>query len=175
VAAGSKGTRCDSRRAGCRHHRTPRRDRQPFRTAGRSGRQCLLPRPPLHWRRRPPRRVRSRLGHPAALRPARLVARPHALPGAGGIAALAPPPPADLRVNRLKATVEEAQAALAREGIDTEPMRYAPDGLRLKRRLSVVTSQAFRDGLVEIQDEGSQLVAALVDAQPGMQVADYCA
>jgi 16S rRNA (cytosine967-C5)-methyltransferase len=91
------------------------------------------------------------------------------------IAALETPPPVDLRVNRLKATVEEAQAALAREGIETEPMRYAPDGLRLKRRLSVVTSQAFRDGLVEIQDEGSQLVAALVDAQPGMQVADYCA
>ena len=54
-------------------------------------------------------------------------------------------------------------------------MRYAPNGLRLKRRLSVVTGQAFQDGLVEIQDEGSQLVAALVDAQPGMQVADYCA
>jgi len=61
------------------------------------------------------------------------------------------------------------------EGIDTEPMRYARDGLRLRRRLSIVTSQAFQDGLVEIQDEGSQLVAALVDAQPGMQIADYCA
>lgn len=91
------------------------------------------------------------------------------------IAALEAPPPVDLRVNRLKATVEEARAALAREGIETEPMRYARDGLRLKRRLSVVTSQAFQDGLIEIQDEGSQLVAALVDAQPGMQVADYCA
>ena len=91
------------------------------------------------------------------------------------IAALETPPPVDLRVNRLKATVEEARAALQREGIETEPMRYAPDGLRLKRRLSVVTGQAFQDGLVEIQDEGSQLVAALVDAQPGMQVADYCA
>ncbi|NDH63036.1 MAG: RsmB/NOP family class I SAM-dependent RNA methyltransferase [Alphaproteobacteria bacterium] len=71
--------------------------------------------------------------------------------------------------------VEQAQAALAREGIDTEPMRYAPWGLRLKRRLSVVSGEAFQNGLVEIQDEGSQLVAALVDAKPGMQVADYCA
>ena len=79
------------------------------------------------------------------------------------------------RVNRLKATLEEAQAALKREGIETEPMRYASDGLRLKRRLSVVRGEAFQNGLVEIQDEGSQLVAALVDAQPGMQVADYCA
>ena len=91
------------------------------------------------------------------------------------IAAIEIPPPVDLRVNRLKATVEQAQAALAREGIDTEPMRYAPWGLRLKRRLSVVSGEAFQNGLVEIQDEGSQLVAALVDAKPGMQVADYCA
>ena len=91
------------------------------------------------------------------------------------IAALETPPPVDLRVNRLKATVEEAQKALAREGIETEPMRYARDGLRLKRRLSIVTSNAFQGGLVEIQDEGSQMVANLVDAQPGMQIADYCA
>jgi 16S rRNA (cytosine967-C5)-methyltransferase len=91
------------------------------------------------------------------------------------IAALETPPPVDLRVNRLKATVEQARRALEAEGVETEPMRFAPNGLRLKRRLSVVTGRAFQDGLVEIQDEGSQLVAALVDAQPGMQVADYCA
>jgi 16S rRNA (cytosine967-C5)-methyltransferase len=91
------------------------------------------------------------------------------------IAALETPPPVDLRVNLLKATVEQARKALHAEGVDTEPMRYAPHGLRLKRRLSVVTGRAFQDGLVEIQDEGSQLVAALVDGRPGMQVADYCA
>jgi 16S rRNA (cytosine967-C5)-methyltransferase len=60
--------------------------------------------------------------------------------------------------------------------LDTPPpVRYATDGLRLRRRLSVVKGDAFQNGLVEIQDEGSQLVAALVDAQPGMQIADYCA
>ena len=91
------------------------------------------------------------------------------------IAALDAAPPVDLRVNRLKATIEEAQRALLREGIETEPTRYAPNGLRLKRRLSVVRGEAFQSGLVEIQDEGSQLVAALVDGRPGMQVADYCA
>jgi 16S rRNA (cytosine967-C5)-methyltransferase len=91
------------------------------------------------------------------------------------IAALDTPPPVDLRVNRLKATVAEARRALADEGIDTEPMRFAPDGLRLRRRLSVVSGRAFQEGLVEIQDEGSQLVAALVDARPGMQIVDYCA
>jgi 16S rRNA (cytosine967-C5)-methyltransferase len=91
------------------------------------------------------------------------------------IAAIENPPPVDLRVNRLKATLQEARAALAQEGIETEPMRFSPDGLRLKRRLSVVTGRAFQEGLVEIQDEGSQIVAALVDGQPGMQIADYCA
>jgi 16S rRNA (cytosine967-C5)-methyltransferase len=91
------------------------------------------------------------------------------------VAALFEPPPVDLRVNRLKTTPAKAQAALLREGVETEPMRYAPDGLRLKRRLSVVAGAAFQDGLVEIQDEGSQLVAALVGAKPGMQIADYCA
>src|SRR5438270_816011 len=55
------------------------------------------------------------------------------------IAAIENPPPVDLRVNRLKATVQEARRALADEGIDTEPMRFSRDGLRLKRRLSVVT------------------------------------
>ena len=91
------------------------------------------------------------------------------------IAALETPPPVDLRVNRLKADLEAARAALKREGIETEPMRYAPNGLRLRKRLSVVAGAAFQDGLVEVQDEGSQLVAALVDGRPGMQVADYCA
>ena len=93
------------------------------------------------------------------------------------IAALETPPPVDLRVNRLKATVEEAQkAARPRGRRDRAGCALRPrPGLRLKRRLSIVTSNAFQGGLVEIQDEGSQLVAALVDAQPGMQIADYCA
>ncbi|HTR86430.1 MAG TPA: RsmB/NOP family class I SAM-dependent RNA methyltransferase [Reyranella sp.] len=91
------------------------------------------------------------------------------------IAALETPPPVDLRVNLLKADVAGARAALKREGVETETMRYAPHGLRLKRRLSVVAGEAFQNGLVEIQDEGSQLVAALVDGKPGMQVMDYCA
>lgn len=91
------------------------------------------------------------------------------------IAALETPPPVDLRVNRIKATVEEARKALKREGIDAEPMKFAPDGLRLGKRLSVVAGPAFQEGIVEIQDEGSQIVAALVDARPGQHVMDYCA
>ncbi|MSP04185.1 MAG: RsmB/NOP family class I SAM-dependent RNA methyltransferase [Acetobacteraceae bacterium] len=91
------------------------------------------------------------------------------------LVAMARPAPLDLRVNTLKGTHGDAQAALAAEGIATEPTRYSPWGLRAQGRQMVTTAKAFTEGLVEIQDEGSQLVALLVDAHPGMRVADYCA
>ncbi|HEX6119886.1 MAG TPA: RsmB/NOP family class I SAM-dependent RNA methyltransferase [Dongiaceae bacterium] len=81
----------------------------------------------------------------------------------------------DLRVNTLKATREEAIAALQREGVTATPTRLSPVGLRVEGRPPLATMQAFKDGLIEVQDEGSQLVALLVDAQPGMRVADFCA
>ena len=85
------------------------------------------------------------------------------------------PAPLDLRANLLKATRDEARAALAAEGIEAEPTPYSPWGLRVAGRRAVTTGAAFRDGLVEIQDEGSQLIAMLVGAAPGMRVADWCA
>jgi len=91
------------------------------------------------------------------------------------LAALAAEAPLDLRVNLLKATREQAQAALAAEGIATEPTPLSPWGLRVAGRRPVVTGPSFLSGLVEIQDEGSQLVAALVGARPEMRVADFCA
>ena len=94
---------------------------------------------------------------------------------AAELAALLEPAPLDLRVNLLKATREEARAALAAEGLEATPTPLSPWGLRIEGRRQVTTGAAFRAGLVEIQDEGSQLVAALVDARPGMRVADWCA
>ena len=76
-------------------------------------------------------------------------------------AALMQPAPLDLRVNLLKATREEALAALAAAGLTAEPTRLSPWGLRLPGRQNVTVAAPFRDGLVEIQDEGSQLVALL--------------
>ncbi len=83
--------------------------------------------------------------------------------------------PLDLRANPLKATREEARAALAAEGWEAKPTPFSPWGLRIEGRRPVTSGPAFQTGLVEIQDEGSQLVAALVDARPGMRVADWCA
>jgi 16S rRNA (cytosine967-C5)-methyltransferase len=91
------------------------------------------------------------------------------------MAAMAIPAPLDLRVNLLKATREKALAALAEERIEAEPTSLSPWGLRIAGRRPVSTGPAFQQGLVEIQDEGSQLVAALAGARPEMRVADYCA
>ena len=83
--------------------------------------------------------------------------------------------PLDLRVNALKSSREDAIAALAAERLQARPTPYSPWGLRLASRQSVTASASFQSGLVEIQDEGSQLIALLVGAAPGMRVADYCA
>jgi 16S rRNA (cytosine967-C5)-methyltransferase len=124
------------------------------------------------------------LDHPAQSRATRLNIpewiEPHLDAGFGTtfereVAALGEPAPVDLRVNPIKGNREQARAALAEEGIESVPTKLSPLGLRLKVRASVVATQTFRDGLVEIQDEGSQLVGLLVGARPGMQVVDFCA
>ena len=83
--------------------------------------------------------------------------------------------PLDLRVNLLKGSRQQAQAALAAEGLQSEQTALSPWGLRLGSRRPVTTGASFQSGLVEIQDEGSQLIALLMDARPGMRVADWCA
>ena len=89
--------------------------------------------------------------------------------------AMLEPAPLDLRVNVLRGTREEAQAALGREGVEVLPTSLSPWGLRAPGRRPVTTGEAFRSGLVEIQDEGSQVVALAVGAGPEMRVCDYCA
>ncbi|HUW80954.1 MAG TPA: RsmB/NOP family class I SAM-dependent RNA methyltransferase [Acidocella sp.] len=91
------------------------------------------------------------------------------------MAALSVPAPLDLRINALKTTREAAIQELAREQLDARPTQFSPWGLRLANRQSITQGKAFQDGLVEIQDEGSQLIALVVDAKPGMRVVDYCA
>lgn len=90
-------------------------------------------------------------------------------------AALLQEAPTDLRVNVLLDSREAAQAALAEEGIETAPTPLSPRGLRVEGRRALRASLAFGAGLVELQDEGSQLAALLCDARPGMAVADVCA
>jgi 16S rRNA (cytosine967-C5)-methyltransferase len=86
--------------------------------------------------------------------------------------------PLDLRVNTLKATREEAAEALAH--LAPTPTRWSPHGLRIAmsadaRSPAIHAEPAFIKGLVEIQDEGSQLAALIGGARPGEQVIDLCA
>jgi 16S rRNA (cytosine967-C5)-methyltransferase len=89
--------------------------------------------------------------------------------------ALRAEPSLDLRTNSLRATREEARAALRAEGIESDPTPLSPLGLRVRGRPELARTAALRGGLVEVQDEGAQLVALLVAARPAMRVADLCA
>lgn len=94
-------------------------------------------------------------------------------------AALATRPPLDLRVNTLLSTREAVLAELA--GTGAEPAAIAPHGIRIPpidgsgRHPNVQAEPAFQKGWFEVQDEGSQIVAELAGAKPGMQVLDNCA
>lgn len=83
--------------------------------------------------------------------------------------------PMDLRVNLLKASREEVLAKLHAEGIEAEPTAFAPAGIRLRQKPFLERHALFTGGVVEVQDEGSQLVALLVDARRGQMVVDFCA
>lgn len=79
--------------------------------------------------------------------------------------------PVDLRVNRLKAAPADVAPLLP----DAAPIPGLPDALRLPEGWPIEQQPVWRDGLVEVQDAGSQWIAAACDAQPGMTVADLCA
>ncbi|HEY1940718.1 MAG TPA: RsmB/NOP family class I SAM-dependent RNA methyltransferase [Roseiarcus sp.] len=92
--------------------------------------------------------------------------------------ALANRAPVDLRVNLLKAGRDPTQAALAH--LDAAPTPFSPVGLRIPVRAdgrgpALSAEPAYVKGLVEVQDEGSQLAALLSGAKPGMQALDLCA
>ena len=92
--------------------------------------------------------------------------------------ALAERAPVDLRVNTLKSTRDKALAELAH--LDPEPTPWSPVGLRIRpkadgRGPALSAEPAYARGLVEVQDEGSQLAALLSGAAPGLQVLDLCA
>ncbi|NND11620.1 MAG: RsmB/NOP family class I SAM-dependent RNA methyltransferase [Flavobacteriaceae bacterium] len=80
-----------------------------------------------------------------------------------------------LRVNTLKTTKEKLQAELFDLDIETEFIKGYPNALKLLERTNVFTTEAFKNGLFEVQDASSQLVAEFLDVKPGMRVVDACA
>jgi 16S rRNA (cytosine967-C5)-methyltransferase len=91
------------------------------------------------------------------------------------VASLDETAPLDLRVNVLKTKREAAQAALAAAGIEAVPTPYSPWGLRVQGRPALQKLPLFTGGEIEVQDEGSQLLALLTDAKRGEMVVDFCA
>ena len=85
------------------------------------------------------------------------------------------PAPLDLRVNTFKARRDEVQAGLKAAGIDAEPTPHSPWGLRVDGKPALQKADPFTQGQVEVQDEGSQLLALLADAKRGEMVVDFCA
>lgn len=79
-----------------------------------------------------------------------------------------------LRANRLKTDRDQLRKALEQDDIEAAPAGES-DALVLTRRQNVFKTRAFREGLFEVQDYSSQLVAPFLDPEPGMRVVDACA
>ena len=83
--------------------------------------------------------------------------------------------PLDLRVNTVKSNREEALATLASHGIHGVPTPWSPLGIRLADKPALQREPLFRNGALEVQDEGSQLLALLTAPKRGEMVVDFCA
>ncbi len=91
------------------------------------------------------------------------------------VRALEQPAPLDLRVNMLADKREDVRRELQLAGMPAEPTPYSPWGLRLQDKPALTRLDAFARGAIEVQDEGSQLLALLTDARRGQMVVDFCA
>jgi 16S rRNA (cytosine967-C5)-methyltransferase len=80
-----------------------------------------------------------------------------------------------LRVNTIKTTKEKLQGELFDLDIETEFLKDYPNALKLKERANVFQTDAFKNGLFEVQDASSQLVAEFLNVEPGMRIVDACA
>ncbi|MFL6676570.1 MAG: RsmB/NOP family class I SAM-dependent RNA methyltransferase [Massilia sp.] len=90
-------------------------------------------------------------------------------------AVLNTPAPLDLRVNSMKANRDDVIKQLAEAPIAAEPTPYSPLGLRVLKKPALQNLPLFKEGAIEVQDEGSQVLAQLVGARRGEMVVDFCA
>ena len=87
----------------------------------------------------------------------------------------AQPAPLDLRVNALTDKRDDVRKELKLAGIPSELTPFSPWGLRIDGKPALTKLDAFARGAIEVQDEGSQLLALLTDARRGQMVVDFCA
>lgn len=81
----------------------------------------------------------------------------------------------DLRVNVTKTNCNNVTDMFAKEGIQANQCNISPLGVRLLKRCNLQACQAYKNGLAEVQDEGSQIISLLIDAKPENRIADLCA
>ena len=79
-----------------------------------------------------------------------------------------------VRCNLLKTNREDLIKILKEEGVEADPLPFNESGLRLKSRVNTFRLNSFQDGLYEVQDGGSQLIAPYLEVEPGMKVIDAC-
>ena len=91
------------------------------------------------------------------------------------VESLSQPAPVDLRVNDFKAKRDDVVAALEKAGLVCRPTAYSPWGIRLEGKPVLNKLDVFIRGDIEVQDEGSQLLALLTEARRGEMVVDFCA
>ncbi len=91
------------------------------------------------------------------------------------VAALTEPAPLDLRVNLIKASRDAVLAELQAHHVAATATRYSPEGIRLASKPALTQWPAYREGRIEVQDEGSQLIARLLQPRRGEMVVDFCA
>lgn len=85
------------------------------------------------------------------------------------------PAPLDLRANALKATRDQVIDSLRAAGIDAGATPFAPFGVRVVGKPALTKLKLFEEGLIEVQDEGSQLLCSLVAPRRGEMIVDFCA
>ncbi|GAB4512440.1 MAG: RsmB/NOP family class I SAM-dependent RNA methyltransferase [Sulfuricaulis sp.] len=89
--------------------------------------------------------------------------------------ALNQPAPVDMRVNTIKARREEVQTRLTQEGFPCEVTPWSPSGLRRRDRAPIFKTLCFKEGLFEVQDEGSQVLTLMLEPRRQEMVVDFCA
>ncbi|HRD55022.1 MAG TPA: RsmB/NOP family class I SAM-dependent RNA methyltransferase, partial [Parachlamydiaceae bacterium] len=82
--------------------------------------------------------------------------------------------PTFIRANKMK-TTRDALLAKLKEKYSVEACKESENGICFLKKINLFGTEEFKAGLFEVQDEGSQLLASLVEAKPGLQIMDYCA
>lgn len=83
--------------------------------------------------------------------------------------------PLTLRVNTIKTSRNDVLAAFADQGIKVKPTLLSPYGVKLNDRAALIKNELFLQGLIEVQDEASQLAGLLLEPKRGDMVVDFCA